>query len=118
MIEQSHQHYIWQLYPRAKDEHSKTWVVYTTSKEVAQKIRERKSTQELMITFPNNYSGLRYYLFHTKYAEPRTAVKSFNRILKDNSYEPLSKTSNMNEFESLTRINSGVNKKARYTNAK
>ena len=39
---QSHKHYLWQVYPRAKSKHSKIWGVYTTCSVIAEKISERE----------------------------------------------------------------------------
>ena len=110
---QSHKHYLWQLYPRAKSKHSKLWGVYTTCPVIADKIAQRKSTVKLDVIFPNDYTGERFFLFNTEYSEKKYAIKSFNRLLRDNSYDTLKENVVNNEFESLSGCISGDNLEVR-----
>ena len=110
---QSHKHYLWQVYPRAKSKHSKIWGVYTTCSVIAEKISERKSTTKLDVIFPNDYKGERFFLFNTEYSEKKYALKHFNRLLRDNSYDVLKENVVNSEFESLSGCISGSNLEVR-----
>jgi hypothetical protein len=80
---------------------------------IAKKIAERKSTVRLDVIFPSDYKDERFYLFNTEYSEKKYALKHFNRLLRDNSYEVLKENAINNEYESLSGCISGTNLEVR-----